>query len=134
MIFNVLAVFLLHFVKELGEFVEVPGFLLRDVEIRFSVILVQLEIEKLDFLTIKINAGPINHKVLNSMLDVIYFSNGYIWILIKHFRCFWSMFGTVIFWNPTFLHIISKKVSKEPFQKLFVACLIKRALVLLFDS
>ena len=88
MIFNVLAIFLMHFVKELGEFVEIPGFLLRDVEIRSFVILVQLEIEKLDFLTIKINAGPINHKVLNSMLDVIHSSNGYIRILIKYFRCF----------------------------------------------
>jgi hypothetical protein len=54
-VFDILAVLLLHFVKELREFVKVPFRLIFDVEVIW-LFGISLNVEKLDLLTIKIDA------------------------------------------------------------------------------
>ena len=136
MVFDILAILLLHFVKELREFVKVPFRLIFDVEVIW-LFGIGLNVEKLDLLTIKIDARSINNKVLNSMLDIIYFPNGLFLIIIKHFRSLRSMFGSITLSIDSFIPlfiILFIKVCKEPFNKLFVFGEIKSALILLLVS
>ena len=136
MVLDVFTVLFLDSVEELGKFIKVPFRLLCDVEV-FLLFGICLEIKKLDFLTIKIDARSIYDKVLDSMLDVINFSNGQFLIIVEHSGCLSSMFGSIIIlvdlWRCGFI-VLCIEVRKEPFDKLFVIGVIKSALVFLLVS